>query len=243
MTFEAPPPDAPRNDGAAYPSYITWHAQGSAEKGIPPAQFSIRATGAGELPMPCPQIATGVVWDIENIETGWLSWPNGSPKDYRPNPKVSQPAPFPGAGFTENIRIPIAIDANTVTMWDQASAGSWKGFCQVAAAIHQQAPQNPGMLPVVAFTGATLTSTGKNSTQVPNFQIMSWVARPPCLAAHLQPQAAPPNGEFQQAAPPPAAPAAAWGAPAPAAAPAPAQPQPAAAPAAAPGAAPPGAWT
>jgi hypothetical protein len=245
MTFLAPPPDAPRTDGPSFANYVRWHARGSADHGIPPAQFSMRASGAGNPLLPCPQMATGIVWDIDNIVTGWLSWPKGGVKDYRANPDVSKPLPFPGAGFTENIQIPMALDANMSACWDQASTGSWKGFCEVAAMIAQQSPQNPSLLPVIACVGSTLTSTGQNSTQVPNFQILSWVQRPPCLMPQEQSPAAPPTAGYNPVytqppvvpaappAPPPAAPPAppappaaeAWGvAPAPAAPAAPGAP-------------------
>jgi hypothetical protein len=104
----------------------------------------------------------------------------------------------------------MAIDPNTTALWDQASTGAWKGFCEISAVIAQQHAQNPGLLPVIAHVGATLTSTGQNSTQVPNFQIVSWVARPPCLAIQAQAPAQPPAAGY---APAPAAAPAAWGAP------------------------------
>lgn len=219
MSYQGPPPDAARGDGASYAFYINWHAQGSADKGIPPAQFSARLSGAGQAPTLCPPLATGVVWDIDAIETGWLSWPKGGTKDYRQNPAPQTPLPYPGAGFSENIKIPMALDGNTVALWDQASTGAWKGFCEISAVIAQQHAQNPGLLPVIAHVGATLTSTGQNSTQVPNFQILSWVPRPSCLAVQAAPPPiAPAPAEYAQP-PAPAAPSAApgWGAPPPAA--------------------------
>ena len=203
MVFQAPPPQENRQgDGATYAYYLNWHAQGSAESQIQPATFSIRASGAGEEPQICSAIAAGVVWDIENIETGWQSWPAGGNKEYRPNPALSTPLPYPGNGFRECVKIPIAIDHNTVACWDQASTGTWKGFCQIAAVIAQQAPQNPGLYPLIKFTGATLTSTGRNSTQVPNFEIIRWVEQPACLAPEVQQPVAPPAGGFTQPAVP-----------------------------------------
>ena len=235
MVFQGPPPQEERQfDGVNYAHYLKWHAQGSADNQILPATFSIRASGADNLPQPCQAITTGVVWDIENIETGWQSWPNGGPKDYRPNPTPSTPLPYPGAGFSECVKIPIAVDLNTVACWDQASTGTWKGFCQIAAVIAQQAPQNPGLYPLIRFTGATLTSTGRNSTQVPNFDIIQWVQQPPCFAPQAQQPMAPPAGGFAQPAPPQAPPQAPIQAPA-----APTQQQ---LPGAAPVAPPAGAW-
>lgn len=181
MSYQGPPADTGRGAGVGYDWYINWHAQGSADKGIPPASFSARASGAGQPNTPCPPLATGVMWDIENIETGWTSWPKGGTKEYRANPAPQTPLPYPGAGFSENIKIPVALDQNTSALWDQCSTGAWKGFCEISAVIAQQHPQNPGLLPVIAHVGATLTSTGQNSTQVPNFQIISWAPRPPCL--------------------------------------------------------------
>tara|TARA_R100001594_G_C3967300_1_gene246929 strand:- start:5 stop:709 length:705 start_codon:yes stop_codon:yes gene_type:complete len=185
MTFQAPPPEAPRtSNDTAYAGYIDWKAQGSAQHNVPPASWMIRNdSGTG----PYPAMATGVVWDIENIETGWQIWPDGGKKEQIPNPAVHQPLPHPGQGYSEYVKIPMAQDQNTAIIWDQASTGSWKGFCQIAAVIAMQAPQNPGMLPVIRFAGATLTSTGKNSTQVPNFEVVQWVPRPPCLMAQQAP--------------------------------------------------------
>lgn len=233
-TFVAPPPEQPRGDGAAFAYYINWHALGSAENGIEQASFSIRAAGAGNAPIVSQHMLTGTVWDINTIETGWLNWPKGGAKDYRANPSLGQPLSYPGAGFLEAVRIPMALDNDNAACWDQASVGTWKGFCQIAAVIAQQAPQNPGLYPLIRLTGATLTSTGQNSTQVPNFEIVQWVQQPACFAPQAQPVAP---------APPPMAPA-----PAPMpvpSAPAPVPPMPAAAPPVAPPAtvAPPvGAW-
>ena len=226
MTFQAPPPEAPRtSNDTAYAGYIDWKAQGSAQNNVPPASWQIRINNET---VPYPAMATGVVWDIENIETGWQIWPDGGDKEQIPNPAVHQPLPHPGAGYSEYVKIPMAQDQNTAVIWNQASTGSWKGFCQIAAVIAMQAPQNPGMLPVIRFAGATLTSTGKNSTQVPNFEVVQWVPRPPCLMAQQAPapqpvaQPAPFAPQPQPASQPapapqpqqpmaPAAPVGAWG--------------------------------
>jgi|TARA_Y100000310_G_C20571626_1_gene758341 hypothetical protein len=222
MTWQGLPPDEPRNEGDAYNGYILWHAQGSAKHGIEPCQFSVSVED-GRVPFAA--MSAGVVWDVENIVTGWQCWPDSGQKDWRPNPAPHLPTPFPGVGFTEGFHIPIAVDANTVVMWDQATKGAWLGFHGASAIIAQQAPQNPGLYPVIAYTSPTLTSTGKNNTQVPNFQIIKWVTQPPCLTPQAQPVTAPPPGGY---APPPGAQPqpAAWGAPAQAPAPAP-TPQPA----------------
>ena len=186
--FQAPPAEAQRNEStSSYAGYIDWKAQGSAQNNIPPASWMIRQDGVNR---PYPEMATGLVWDIEAIETGWQIWPDGGQKTQMANPAIHQPLPYPGDGYSEYVKIPMAQDPNTAVIWDQASAGSWKGFCQIAAVIAQQAQQHPGLLPVVSFTGATLTSTGKNSTQVPNFNILQWVQRPPCLMEQA-PAAAP----------------------------------------------------
>jgi len=238
MTFQGPPPDSDRGfDGPSYPFYISWHAQGSAEYMIQPATFSLRQSGSGNPPQPTEALAQGTVWDIENIETGWQSWPSGGAKEWRSNPTPAQPLPYPGPGFIEGLKIPMALDQNTIACWDQAAVGAWRGFCQIAAVIAQQAPQNPGLYPVIRIVGATLTATGKNSTQVPNFEIVQWVPQPACFAPQAQPAPqAPVQGFEQHPAPqqPPAAPAPVAAPPAPATATAPqwGAPTPAAAPAA-----------
>ena len=203
MTFQAPPPDAPRGDGdgGIYDYYINWHAQGSAKHGIQPACFSLRASGAGNVPTSSQHMEAGTVWDVENIETGWQIWPDGGQKDYRPNPTPAQPAPFPGAGWTEAVKIPVALDANTAACWDQASVGTWRGFHQIAAVIAQQHPQNPGLYPLIKLTGSILTATGQNSTSVPQFEIVQWVQQPACFNVHSQPVAPAPQPAVFASAP------------------------------------------
>lgn len=201
--FQPPPPEQPRTDSDTnYAGYLDWKAQGSGKHGIPPASWMFRG---GELIRAYPEMANGLVWDIEAIETGWQIWPDGGEKSQTPNPAVHQPLPHPGAGYSEYVKIPMAQDPDTVVLWNQASSGSWKGFCQISAVIHMQGAQNPSLLPVIKFTGATMTITGKNSTQVPNFEIVQWVQRPPCLMQMQapMPQQAP---QVQQAPVPPAAP-------------------------------------
>jgi hypothetical protein len=169
---------------------MNWHAQGSADNGIGPASFSIRAAGAGNAPQVSQHMLTGTVWDINNIETGWQNWPKGGTKEYRANPSLGQPLPYPGAGWSEAVRIPMALDTDNAACWEQASTGTWKGFCQIAAVIAQQAPQNPGLYPLIRLNPAnpaTLTSTGQNSTQVPNFEIVQWVQQPTCFGVAEQP--------------------------------------------------------
>lgn len=206
-TFVAPPAEQPRGDGAGFAHYINWHAQGSAENGIGPASFSIRAAGAGNAPQVSQHMLTGTVWDINNIETGWQNWPKGGTKEYKANPSLGQPLPYPGAGWSEAVRIPVALDTDNAACWEQASVGTWKGFCQIAAVIAQQAPQNPGLYPLIRLTGATLTSTGQNSTQVPNFEIIQWVQQPACFAPQAQPVAPAPQPLPAPAAVPQPAPA------------------------------------
>ena len=81
----------------------------------------------------------------------------------------------------------MAIDPNTTALWDQASTGAWKGFCEISAVIAQQHAQNPGLYPLIRITGSILTATGQNSTNVPQFEIVQWVQQPACFAPAAQP--------------------------------------------------------
>jgi hypothetical protein len=41
-----------------------------------------------------------------------------------------------------------------------------------------QRAANPGKLPVVEYKGSKLEKIGKGTTRIPNFELVSWVARP-----------------------------------------------------------------
>ena len=250
MTFIAPTMDNFTGEQQGYSHYLNWHANNSSDNTIQACTFSIREAGAGNPAMPFPNIEQGCVWDIYNLETGWLNWPQGGEKMYVPDPSPSQPAASPGTEFKRCFKIPMAITNDVSACWEQASVGSFMGFCNIAAVIQQQAPQNPGKYPLIrkipGEQGSTTTEFKKFKTNVPNFELMQWVGQPNCFKLEVQTmEATPPPlpvppipvpvAPVAPVAPQPVAPAPAWGA----------QPvaQPAAQPAApAPAPAPSGAW-
>ena len=233
MTFFAPPPETTSDDN--YAGYIEWKAQGSDQLGIPAISFALRQDGVTREFI---EIKNGVVWDVENVETGWQRWPSGGQKEQVANPAVHKPIPAPGSmdEWKKYLKMPIALDPNTVVLWDQASVGSWSGFNNIAPVIAQQIQSNPGCLPVIQYTGQVDVYETKhaNAVKSPQFLILQWVPRPGCL---IKQEVVPP-APLQQPIPPapvPPAPPAPAPAPQPAAAwgtqPAAAQPAPPPAPA------------
>jgi hypothetical protein len=52
------------------------------------------------------------------------------------------------------------------------------GLEQLYKACDAERAANPGKLPVVEYKGSKLEKIGKGTTRIPNFELVSWVARP-----------------------------------------------------------------
>lgn len=179
------------------------------------------------------------IFDLENIETGWLHFPTGGAPDIR-TVKMGQGLPDrPSEKHRGGFRILLKLGKQSGGDLREMAANakvSIEAMNKLHNAYEAELPAHPGELPVVRLAGVVaVTTPGKSQGQPvtstnyePVWEIVKWTARPP----ELQPgyeiprpgEAAPQQAQqVQQVAPP--APA-----PAPVPAPAPAPPAPVAQP-------------
>jgi len=121
------------------------------------------------------------VFDIENIQTGWMLIATGIfefAADDSLGRKGAQPSPEHKRGF----KVTFYNKEIGVAEWSANGAGSNMGL----EALYKQAAQglsaNAGKLPVVEYKGSRPEKVGKGSTRVPIFEVTGWVARPAALA-------------------------------------------------------------
>ena len=120
------------------------------------------------------------VFDYENLETGWMLIATGVFEflpDNALGQKGSQPTPEHKRGF----KATFYNKTMDVAEWSANGAGSNMGLEALFKQVLAQAPANVGKLPVVEYKGSRPEKVGKGTTRIPNFEVVSWVARPAAL--------------------------------------------------------------
>jgi hypothetical protein len=135
------------------------------------------------------------IYDLKNIKTGWVVFAEGEAPEWILDPNLNENAPKPDDGRLWKRGFTVAVYSETYLDGEREFATSATGACRAISALHdeylKQADNNPGMVPVVKFSGATPTQIGKGHTNVPILTIEKWVPRPGALK----------NGEDNPAAP------------------------------------------
>jgi len=133
------------------------------------------------------------VFDIENIQTGWMLIATGifefAPDDSLGR-KGAQPTPEHKRGF----KVTFYNKSMGIAEWSANGAGSNMGLEALYKQAESQAAANAGKLPVVEYKGSRPEKVGKGSTRVPIFEVTGWVARPAALAGG---ESAEPEVQFQ----------------------------------------------
>lgn len=127
------------------------------------------------------------IFDLENVEIGWLNFPMGSAPQInmvRYADGVTVPKPE-GEGFKRGVRfiVKLSKDCGGDVREIMSNAGAFlDGIKPLMAAYELGVKDNPGKLPVVAFHDSVAkTSTGgalKTTNYVPVWEITGWVKRP-----------------------------------------------------------------
>lgn len=130
------------------------------------------------------------IMDLENIETGWLSFPAGGAPDIKTvkigTPMPERPSDKHKSGFRILMKLGKSSGGDVREMAANAQV-SIKGMDALYDAYLAGAAENPGKLPVVVLEKTTgITTSGKDASGKPqsstNYQpvwsISKWVDRP-----------------------------------------------------------------
>lgn len=147
-----------------------------------------------------------VVFDIDNVKTGWLLLGAGV-RDWQPDValgrKGAQPTPEHKRGF----EVTFYNKEIGTASWSSNGVGPNMGLETLYTTCAAQREANAGKLPVVEYKGSRMEKIGKGTTRIPQFAVVQWIDRPAGMDAPSEAE------EYEAAAP----------APAPVAAPAPAR--------------------
>ena len=150
------------------------------------------------------------IFDLANIETGWLNFPAGGAPDIRTvkigNPLPERPSQAHRTGFRVLMKLGKSAGGDLREMAANAQV-SIAGMDALYDAFIAEVQNNPGKLPIVTLESTTaITKTGKDANGRPqtstNYQpvwkITGWAPRPEELPADGQ---AAPQQQAQQTAP------------------------------------------
>lgn len=149
------------------------------------------------------------IFDLANIETGWLNFPAGGAPDIKTvkigNPLPERPSQAHRTGFRVLMKLGKSVGGDLREMAANAQV-SIAGMDALYDAYIAAVQDNAGKLPIVTLKSTTaITKTGKDAAGRPqtstNYQpvweITGWAERPPELPADGQ--AAPAEQQAQQA--------------------------------------------
>lgn len=130
------------------------------------------------------------VFDLENIQTGWLKIEPGVAPDFRADPDLKTAAPKPtGAdgewkrGFSVQM---FGEQIGGLREWTTNSKGALIGLEQLYNAFEAGKGSNPGKVPVIEFSGAKPQKLGQGHTSVPQLKISRWTERPSDLTGESE---------------------------------------------------------
>jgi len=123
-----------------------------------------------------------VVFDIDNIKTGWLLLGVGV-RDWVQDESVGKKGPQPSPEHKRGFQVVLYNKEIGAAEWSSNGVGPNMGLEQMYKACAAERASNPSKLPVLAYKGSKAEKIGKGTTRIPNFVLTGWVARPAGLDA------------------------------------------------------------
>jgi hypothetical protein len=118
-----------------------------------------------------------VVFDIDNVQTGWLELGVGV-RDWQADSKLGKKGPQPTPNHKRGFIITLYNKTIGAAEWSSSGVGPNLGLEKLYTECAGQRAANVGKLPVLEYTGSKLEKIGKGTTRIPNFTIVSWIDRP-----------------------------------------------------------------
>lgn len=118
-----------------------------------------------------------VVFDIDNVQTGWLLLGVGI-REWNPDASLGKKGPQPSPEHKRGFIVKFYNKEIGTVEWSSNGVGPNMGLEQMYIACTAQHAANPGKLPVLEYTGSKLEKIGKGTTRIPNFNVVSWIDKP-----------------------------------------------------------------
>ena len=126
-----------------------------------------------------------VVFDIDNIKTGWLLLGVGV-RDWVQDDAVGKKGPQPSPEHRRGFDITLYNKEIGAAAFSSNGVGNNIALETMYKACAAEREANPGKLPVLEYQGSKAEKIGKGTTRIPIFVLKGWVARPAGLDADAQ---------------------------------------------------------
>jgi hypothetical protein len=121
------------------------------------------------------------VFDLENLQRGWIEFPKGGAPKTVLVPAGVDPGDPPSDDHKEGLRIVVKMDdalGGDVRELMSTAVALWNGIDDLHDKYLAGVADHPGELPVVTLTGTREMKTHSGTSFVPIFAIADWVPRP-----------------------------------------------------------------
>lgn len=139
-----------------------------------------------------------VVFDIDNVKTGWLLLGTGV-RDWQPDASIGRKGAQPSPEHKRGFEVTFYNKEIGTASWSSNGVGPNMGLEQLYTACAAEREANAGKLPVVEYKGSRMEKIGKGTTRIPQFAIVQWIDRPAGMDAPVEAE------EYVAPAPAPAA--------------------------------------
>ena len=126
-----------------------------------------------------------VVFDIDNIKTGWLLLGVGV-RDWVQDESVGKKGPQPSPEHRRGFDITLYNKEIGAAAFSSNGVGNNIMLETMYKACIAERAANLGKLPVLEYQGSKAEKIGKGTTRIPQFVLTGWVARPAGLDADSQ---------------------------------------------------------
>ena len=123
-----------------------------------------------------------VVFDIDNIHTGWLLLGVGV-RDWVQDESVGKKGPQPSPEHRRGFDITLYNKEIGAAAFSSNGVGNNIMLETIYKACSAERAANPSKLPVLEYQGSKAEKIGKGTTRIPQFKLTGWVARPAGLDA------------------------------------------------------------
>jgi hypothetical protein len=137
------------------------------------------------------------VFDLENIETGWILFPEKGGPETVLAPPGKNVGPAPSKKHRQGVRVIVKVEGDDAGAREilSTAAAFWNGVDALHDAYLAEAANHPGQLPVVTLANVQAVETSNGVSCTPIFEIVDWVDRPADMPKLLQPRPQPTRKE------------------------------------------------
>ena len=128
------------------------------------------------------------VFDLKNLQRGWIRFPKGAAPDVTLVPAGEDPGDPPSDDHKEGVRVILKMAdhlGGDVRELMSTARGLWNAVDTLHDRYLAAVASHPDELPVVTLGNVREVKTGAGTTFVPVFNVVDWVPRPPELTGDL----------------------------------------------------------